>query len=137
MNLTLDTRDMNRLDTLLATAGRYFTSQVAGQILAEAAKPMLIRVRNDTRVRSGATRRDARIRTVAGVNGEVTRVLVGISKRRGKSGFRTRFQVKGTRYQRANDFLSQAEAETAFLVRDRFFMVAESRVARLLKRNRL
>lgn len=58
--------------------------------------------------RGGATRADQRIKIVEGRNGEVVRGLAGTSKGAGRVGWRTRFITLGTKFVRANDFITRA-----------------------------
>ncbi|RIV20327.1 hypothetical protein DYU11_19950 [Fibrisoma montanum] len=148
MNVTVDTTQLERLDGRLTRAGRFVSDrQVVGRALKKAGEPVLNRLRVNTPVgpgnerislrrstrrgyssnayrQGGATRRDARLKVVAGKGNEVARLLAGIDKRRGKVGWRTPFTTRGTRDRytktprryvgrvRANDFLGRTERET-------------------------
>ncbi len=158
MRFSVDESQLRALDRQLAEAGRAFTPRLTGSILVNAARPMLTALRNNTPVgkqrrygkgrlkrdgagdgtydRGGATRRDARIRQGSLTRGdEVATVVVGISKRRGRVGWRTRFTTQGTKRSRKNEFIRRTEDQTAGLVELRFAQSAQVVVSRILSRN--
>ncbi|CCH54483.1 hypothetical protein BN8_03658 [Fibrisoma limi BUZ 3] len=154
MEPLLDTRQLTNLNRQLNQAGRAFDDQVAGKVLRQAVQPMLPAMRleapvgagnerislrrrdnvnaNDYR-RGGATRRDLRIKLVAGVDGEAARVLIGVDKRRGKVGWRAHFITRGTVRMAANDFIQRTYDKTIAIVRFLFGEEAQSVVTKLLK----
>jgi hypothetical protein len=115
-------------------------TQRANSVLRKAVKPMLEKAQSEVPVshaggerislskrgatansyrRGGATRRDLRIKAVSPKANEVGRVLVGVSKRADKVGWRTIFITAGTKNRqtksganrgrvRANNFLQRA-----------------------------
>lgn len=131
MNPTIDSRTLDKLDKLMAQAGRVLDARVMGKALKEAAEPVLTATRREAPVgrykdvggefvslrattkrndyrRGGATRNDLRIKSVAGVGEEIARTLVGVSKKSGKVGWRTHFITRPTKHKpTANDFLGR------------------------------
>ena len=137
MQFTIDDSAIRDIERQLATVGKAFTPAVLGQIMTRAAQPMLTAVQDEAPVRTGATVRDARIRVVpAAASGESIRVLIGISKRRGKVGYRTRFRTQGTRFQSADDFLSRAETKGLAPTVAIFAASCQTVVSRILTRFR-
>lgn len=157
MQITLNDSELRDLDRRVAESGGAFTPRNVDQILAKAARPVLVVLRTNTPVgkgkmksksrtnkngtgdstydRGGATRRDTRIKVIKGAGGEVSAVLIGVSKRRGKVGWRTHFITRGTKRNRRNDFISRTESQTAGVVQSIFAASASEIVSRILARN--
>jgi hypothetical protein len=146
MRITFDTRDVNKLANAMRRYAHIMPPQKANSVLRKVVRPMLQRaqsevpVSNNARERTslrhrsagrnanayrqgGATRRDLRIRTVPAKASEIGRVLVGVSKRGDKVGWRTVFITKGTKMRqtkkganrgrmKANNFLQRANDAT-------------------------
>ncbi|KQS33969.1 hypothetical protein [Dyadobacter sp. Leaf189] len=75
--------------------------------------------------RGGATRRDIRIKLVPARGQETARVIVGVSKKSGKVGWRTHFITRGFtdrggRFHRPDNFLQNAYDYTIEIVRTSF-----------------
>ena len=142
VRFTFDDAQLRVFDAQLGRVGKVFTKGTSGKILRSALKPTLAAVKRNapvgkTKVRStgkfagrsgklkrdgtydkgGATRRDARILIVRGGNELETIGLVGISKSRGKVGWRAHLITRPNLNRRvANDFLGKSERETETLV---------------------
>lgn len=162
MQPTFDVAELRELDLSLAGIGRSFDARTAGATLLNAAKPMLVTTRQEAPVgrvpkfksatvvrgrrkgqartntgsyqRGGATRRDVRLKVVPGVGDEVARVLSGVDKRHGHVGWRAHLGTRGTRKQRADDWLSRAESRTVDIVISRLGTSAQLIVRRALTR---
>lgn len=135
MKLTVDLRELDQLAITLRDARSIYPKSVVSAALKEAAKPMLVAAKQEAPVgnrrryasnsntsgsmdRGGATRRDIRLKAVTFKGGSVG-VLVGVSKKRGRVGWRTQFITRGTKFMRRNDFLERAFNRTFDLVRGR------------------
>jgi len=75
--------------------------------------------------RGGVTRRDVRTKMVPGVAGESARAVIGVSKKKGKVGWRTHFITqgftdRGGRFHSGKNFLENAFESTIGVVRDNF-----------------
>jgi hypothetical protein len=146
MKVTFDTKEVDKLANAMKRYAHIMPTQKANSVLRKAVRPMLLRaqsevpVSNNSRERislkqrsagknanayrqGGATRRDLRIRTVPPKAGEIGRVLVGVSKRGDKVGWRTVFITQGTKMRqtkkganrgrmKANNFLQRANDAT-------------------------
>lgn len=137
MALTIDTRTLLDLDRKLAAVGKSFSGPAIKQVLRVAAKPALTALRANAPVRKGpvsakrkrteTTRGSARILTVDGRGEEIAAVLVGISKKRGRAGYKAPWQTRGTTtrmtrkgYNRgrmsANDYLDRTERQVGDII---------------------
>lgn len=154
MQLTVGTSELNELNGRLRRAGRSLDKKTLGPALLNAARPALNAVRQEAPVgegyervslshrrgrrndyrRGGATQRDVRQKLVDGVGDEVVRVLEGVSKKRGKVGWRTHFITFGTRFMRANPFIDRAVNRTLPEVISRFMGSVRQTVDRILTR---
>lgn len=142
MKIILNADQLTKLDATLQRYQHMLPPSVAANALRKSARPMfraakdLVPVSNDGREyvrlrregwsvhadanvgrRGGATRRDLRIKAVKGEHGEVGRVLVGVSQKNGKVGWRTHFITTGFtdkngRKHTGNNFLKQAYDQT-------------------------
>jgi hypothetical protein len=157
----LDANDIRTLAVDLAKAGRALDKQTSGQIMREAAQPMLTATRQEvpvgripffksaainrgrlkgspgdytgTYARGGATRRDLRLKVVDGIGDETARVLIGVDKRSGYVGWRTHFITRATaKDPSVNDFLSRAEGRTIDVVISRIGPAAQIVVRKIL-----
>ena len=159
MKIVIDTTDIDKLARAMSRYGGIMPTSKANQALRKAARPMLLKARQEVPVwkgdrerislaagraaigrgsdpnyyrKGGATKRDLRVMAVAPRFFEIARVLVGVSKRKGKVGWRTHFIEQGTqsRYTkkgrmyrgaiRANPFLQRSFDQTIFSVRKEF-----------------
>ncbi|QHV99223.1 hypothetical protein [Spirosoma endbachense] len=137
MRGSIDTRELFVLDRKLARTGRVVDARFMGRTMRVAVKPMLdiakrevpigqrlFRSQKVRRLKSGKTKRDGtydkggatkrslRILVVPGSQGEVVRVLVGASKKRGYAGWRTHLITRPNIHRRGvDDFLSRAESQ--------------------------
>lgn len=170
MNLTFDGSELRKLSRQLAATGKEFGKPQMKKALKGALKPLLDAARqyvpvgsrlnrstatftrrsgktvwDGTYDRGGATRRDLRIRIVEGEGAEVIRGLVGVSKARGRSGFRAHLITRSTANRRtqkganrgstrANDFLARAEAKGTPLAISELSAVAQKIVRDALVR---
>ncbi len=142
MAAQIDTTQLFALDVRLTQVGRVFDKTLMGQTLKDALKPTLDAAKQEVPVgqtsrkssltfrtrrgksrrdgtydKGGATKRDLRIRIVPGVQDEIVRGLVGVSKSRGKVGWRTHLITRKNLHRSApNDFLARAEQKTSGLV---------------------
>lgn len=132
MSVKVDMSEMEKLARGLDTYRSILPRSVSDSALRRSARPMLLSARRLAPVgdrlkdkRAGATRRDLRIKTVAPADGENSKVLVGVSKSKGKAGWRTNlitrgFTDRGGRFHRARDFLKDAYDYTIEIVRDNY-----------------
>jgi hypothetical protein len=106
--ITLDSKELAALSAGFSRYEAAIPRSVAAGALRESAKPMLNAARSAAPVgkpgkkalradyrRGGATRKDLRIRAVKGEGKEIGRVLVGVSQKKGKVGWRTHFITRG------------------------------------------
>lgn len=154
MEISIDTRQLQALEFRLNTVGRSLNKQTLSPALVDAAQPMLTAVRQETPVgpvpryksatitrgrnkggvrrttgsfaRGGATRNSVRLKAVEGVGNEVVRVLAGVSKKRGKVGWRTHFIKK--------DFVRLAYRRTFEVVTQRFMTSLTKTVDKIINR---
>jgi HK97 gp10 family phage protein len=157
MDIQVDTSKIKALEADLKTVGRSLDRQTLGPALVDASKPAVEAVREDApkgagyqRVslshkrgrknayrRGGATKQDVRSKAVEGVGAEVVRVLVGVSKKSGKVGWRTIFLTLGTkRGVRANPFIDRGVGRTINQVVNSFMSSVSNTVSRILTRAR-
>lgn len=158
INVVIDTTDIDRLAEAMKRYGGIMPTAKANQALRKSAKPMLSRAQTEVPVwrggrerislakgraaiarnsdpnyyrQGGATKRDLRIKAVNPRSKEIGRVLVGVSKKKGKVGFRTHWIEQGTsdRYTKsrayrgkikANPFLQRSYTATIDMVRTDF-----------------
>ncbi len=132
MSVKVDLSEMEKLARGLDTYRSILPRSVSDSALKRSSRPMLLSARRLAPVgdrlkdkRAGATRRDLRIKAVAPTGGENSRVLVGVSKNKGKVGRRTNlitrgFTDRGGRFHRARDFLKDAYDYTIEIVRDNY-----------------
>jgi HK97 gp10 family phage protein len=159
VRVTIDTTDITKLTEAMKRYGGIMPTTKANQALRKSARPMLLMARAEVPVwqgerervslatgraaikrgsnpnnyrKGGATKRDLRLKAVAPKRDEIARVLVGVSKRSGKVGWRTHFIEQGTkprytkngrRYRgsiRANPFLNRSYTQTIDMVRTDF-----------------
>ncbi|ACT96703.1 hypothetical protein [Dyadobacter fermentans] len=132
MSVKVDTSELEKLARGLETYKSIVPRSVSDSALRISARPMLLSARRLAPVgdrlknkRAGATRRDLRIKAVKPVGEENSRVLVGVSKSKGKVGRRTNlitrgFTDRGGRFHRARDFLKDAYDYTIEIVRDNY-----------------
>jgi|GEM_PF-3224787 len=150
MKVTFDTKDITKLAVAMTRYAKIMPAAKANSVLRKAVKPMyqrarmevpvsnggkektsLSKARNAIRQKSnpnahrqgGATRRDMRIKVVPAAPGEMGRVLIGVSKKSSKVGWRTHFITMGTKSRKtkrganrgsikANNFLERAFTTT-------------------------
>lgn len=139
---------LRMLEADLNRAGRNLDKRVLGPALHLASKPAVDAVRGAAPVgrspkaapdrpsqrRGGATRDDVRGRGVEGVDNEVVRELVGVSKKSGRVGWRTHFITGGTPRQRANPFIDRGVAATIDQVKARFMNAVQTITNRILSK---
>lgn len=136
MRLTVDLRELDNLRITLQQAKAQYPKSVVGAALKDAANPMLIAAKQEAPVgkklrykarnvanngsydRGGATRRDLRLKVITYKGGSIG-VLIGVSKKKGKVGWRTPFVTLGSKNNRKNDFLTRAFDRTFELVANR------------------
>jgi len=136
--IDIDVSELVALEKGLARYESVLPRSVAGSALRTAAKPMYQAARAGVPVgkkgnvqtgalaRGGATRRDMRMKIVSGTqHGEVARVLIGVSKKTGKVGWRTHFITRGFtdrsgKKHGPNDFLKVAFDATIITVQSTF-----------------
>lgn len=162
--ITADTKELEKLEKGLTQFNSILPKGVAAVELRKISRPVLQKVKalvpvgktksNDgwgkTRGpayrRGGATRADARIKVVNPNQGEIARVAVGISKAKGKVGWRTGFLTRGTKDRkrrngqstgsiRANNFLQKALDTTVIVVRSDFRELTLRAFERWAKKN--
>lgn len=147
MHLNTETADLRDLIVSLNQAGGDFTPQLAGRILIDAAKPLLIaeqqevpvgdipqyqsgavvrgirkgkpRTNIGTYARGGALRRSLRLKAVNPEGKEQARVIVGASKRTGQAGWRAHFIINGTQKMPPNNYQDRAYQRTKDVVENR------------------
>lgn len=146
MKLTVDTRSVDKLGEAMKRYGSIMPTSAANSVLRRAVSPMYraaqvevpvskngqlqtsIRHRGkgkaaDAYSTGGATRRDLRVKVVPPKANEIGRILVGVSKRANKVGWRTVFITHGTKQRKnkrgqnrgrvtANNFLQRAYDQT-------------------------
>jgi hypothetical protein len=146
MRVTFDTKEVDKLAESMKRYAQIMPTQKANGALRKVVRPMLRKAQSEVPVsnsgrerislrqrsagrnanayrQGGATRRDLRIKTVPPKAGEIGRVLVGVSKRGDKVGWRTVFITKGTKMRqtekganrgrmKANNFLQRANDAT-------------------------
>ena len=151
IKVTADTSGLNKVDQGLARYSKIMPTDTTNRILKKATKPMLNsakanapvskggRTRISLKHRSagknanayaqgGATRRDLRAKVVPPEKDESGRILIGVSKRSSKVGWRTNFITRGTRIRFSktgkslgrvskNNFLQRAYDQTMPMVR--------------------
>jgi len=137
--ITIDAKDLLKLAKGMETYRNAVPKSIAVKALREAIKPMLTATKNLAPVgsvvnysgragteRGGATRRDVRIRFVKEEGQEIARVLVGVSAKKGKVGWRTHFITRGFtdrggNFHRGQDFLKEAYDNTFDIVQAKFY----------------
>lgn len=121
--IKVDTKDLENLAKGLSRFKEIMPNSVANQALRKSVAPMLRATRSEVPVGNikggegyyetgGTTRRDLRIRIVKGVGEESSRAIIGVSKKKGKVGWRTHFITQGTSKMEANPFLERAYNST-------------------------
>lgn len=133
--IEVDIKEFQRLEKELRRYETTFRAPGA-KILRDATRPMVIKAKAEAPTgksisrngwgkktgpefaRGGMTKRDIRFTSVPPViNGEISRVLIGVSKRKGRVGWRTHFITKGFtdrggKKHGPNDFLQRAYDST-------------------------
>lgn len=156
MEISYDLTSLRNLEANLMRLPFQLQERTMQAALSEAARPMKTRMvqeaprgkgnlrvslsrrrgrSNDYR-RGGATRQDIRIRAVRDKVGEA-KVIVGVSKKSGKVGWRTHFITKGIagkRRIRPNDFLTRAFNQTIAQVTASLGQTIEKKVLAAMKR---
>jgi hypothetical protein len=140
MEVTVDFSSVQKLSNAISRYGRIMPTPKATAVLRKSASPMLRRAQSEVPVsmggrmrtslkhktlgaQGGATRRDLRIKSVQPNGAELARVIVGVSKRKGKVGWRALFILYGTKVRqtksganrgrvKANNFLLRAYSAT-------------------------
>ncbi|QRQ99714.1 hypothetical protein [Dyadobacter sandarakinus] len=128
MRVKIDTKELDKLAKGLSRYESVVPRSVKNTALRRSSKPMLDAAKKEAPVGraisgrnneegGGATRSDLRIKAVKPEPGEDSRVLVGVSKRRGKVGWRTHFITRGFtdrggKRHAPNDFLKRAYEST-------------------------
>ena len=157
MQITIDDSQLRAFDRQIAESRGAFTPRNLDGILVKVARPILKVLRSNTPVgkqrsrgkgrtkadgpgdgtydHGGATLRDTRTRIVKGGGDEVSAVIIGVSKRRGKVGWRTRFITRGSKHNRKNDFIARTERQTEGIPQAIFLEEANKVVSRILTRN--
>ena len=152
-----DTKEVDKIEKAMSRYSKIFPQNKANAVLRKAVRPMLMAAfvevpvsKGDERVslksargaikkgynpnylrQGGATRRDLRIKSVAPKGDELGRILVGVSKKASKVGWRTPFITHGTKERRTrggrstgkvapNNFLQRAYDQTISMVRTDF-----------------
>lgn len=138
---------MRQLVFDLEKTGRAFDTRLAGSILLDASKPLLIALQQEVPIgrvptyksptvnrgkrkgqtrsnagssaRGGALRRSLRIKSVSPEGQETARVIAGASKRREAAGWRAHFVIGGTKKMRANDYQARALQRTESVIVER------------------
>lgn len=152
--IRVDTSEIVKLAKAMEKYSRIFPKEKANAALRKAVRPMLAAAQieapvsfdGQTRVslkhrkkgnavnsyrQGGATRKDLRVKSVQAEGDELGRVLIGVSKKRGKVGWRTPFITKGTKERKTkkgkrtgrvspNNFLQRAFDRTFPSVREAF-----------------
>jgi HK97 gp10 family phage protein len=153
MEILYDLTGLRNLEANLVRLPFQLQERTMQAALSEAAKPIKTRMvqeaprgkgnqrvslkrrSNDYR-RGGATRQDIRIRAVRDKVGEA-KVIIGVSKKSGKVGWRTHFITKGVagkRRIRPNDFLTRAFSQTIAQVTASLGQTIEKKVLAAMKR---
>lgn len=152
MKITVDASELKKLETAMGRYALIMPTQKANSALKKSSQPMFRAAQSEVPVskggkerislrkrgvnanayrQGGATRRDLRVKMVKPEAGESARVLVGVSKRSSKVGWRTPFIVHGTKTRRtkkgynrgstkANNFLGRSFNKTIDFVRSDF-----------------
>lgn len=138
--MTVDARELMQLNAGFQKYQNAIPTSVAKKALREAAQPMLRSAKNLAPIgrvvdykagrldqsRGGATRRDLRLLFVKEEGEEIARVLIGVSQKSGKVGWRTHFITRGFKdrggsFHRGRDFLEQAHDYTFDIVQNSFY----------------
>lgn len=139
--ITLDAKELSRLNKGFEKYQNAIPVSIARKALREAAQPMLRSAKNLVPVggkiqkygkartdqdRGGATRRDIRIAFVKQENLEIARLVVGVSQKSGRVGWRTHFITRGFTdrggsFHRGKDFLTEAHDNTIGEVQNTFY----------------
>lgn len=130
--ISIDARELQQLDRGMSRYRNAVPKSVSNGALRKALRPMFRAAQaevpvgkgserislkrrgataNDYR-RGGSTKRDLRIKAVRAEGDEITRLILGVSKKRGKVGWRTHFITGGTERMGRNDFLQRAYDQT-------------------------
>ncbi len=149
--ITLDAKELMKLNEGFKKYGAAIPQSVAKKALRDAAQPMLTATRNNAPVggvinysgtshRGGATRRDVRMMFAKIEGEEIARVLIGVSMKSGKVGWRTHFITKGYTdrggsFHRGKDFLTEAYDNTIGIVQDNFYKTLFSGLVKWGKEN--
>ncbi|GAB3881278.1 hypothetical protein [Spirosoma agri] len=160
MRIQTDSTELYAMDRTLARVGRVFDARLMGKTLKTATQPVLGIARQEVpvgrrtfrsqltrRLRSGklkrdstydkggATKRSLRILIVPGGPGEVARVLVGASKKRGYAGWRTHWITRPNIHRvGVNDFLARTESRGTPLIEAGIGQIAQAVVETELRR---
>ena len=138
--MTVDAKELMQLNQGFEKYRNAIPPTVAKKALREAAQPMLRSARSLAPVgrvidykrdridqsRGGATRRDMRMMFVKEEGEEIARVIIGVSQKSGKVGWRTHFITKGYTdrgggFHRGKDFLGEAHEHTIDIVQNNFY----------------
>ena len=82
--------------------------------------------------RGGATKQDLRIKNIRLSKSNEAKVIVGVSKKKGKVGWRTHFIIHGTKFMKANDFMIRSANSTIDMVEKRYETKAKKLVGKHL-----
>lgn len=141
--IKIDANDLLKLADGLGTYKSIMPKSVASSALRKSVRPMYNsaqrlapkgrvvardgwgKYKGPDYARGGMTRRDVRIKMVPPVADESARAVVGVSKKKGKVGWRTHFITqgftdRGGRFHRGKNFLEDAFEFTIGIVRDNF-----------------
>lgn len=124
--MSFDASQAAALDRALGRYKQIIPNSAASKGIRKALKPMLEAAKSEVPVggrvskgkrseydQGGATRRDLRIRIVKPEGDEAARGLVGVSKKRGKVGWRTHLITRKNKNRKAPDnFLERAYRQT-------------------------
>ncbi|MCE6992100.1 HK97 gp10 family phage protein [Dyadobacter sp. CY323] len=169
MKVTFDTGQIDKLGEAMKRYAGIMPTNIANSALRKATRPMYraaqaevpvskggqtrtsLRYRKrgkaaDSFSQGGATRRDLRVKTVTPKSNEVGRILIGVSKRSGKVGWRTIFITHGTKMRKtkkgrntgrtqANNFLQRAYDQTIGPARIAFTRIYREAFSRWAKTN--
>lgn len=153
--ITLDATELMKLNSGFERYGHILPKSVVNKALKDAAQPMLRSARSLSPVgskiayttkggtdqdRGGATRRDVRLRIVKSEGEEISRLLIGVSQKSGKVGWRTHFITTGYTdpsggWHRGRDFLNEAYDNTIEIVRNSFYKTLFEGVVKWGKQN--
>ena len=158
MQFTIDDSAIRDIERQLATVGKAFTPTVMNQILVRSAQPLKTAVQNEIPIgsrrrrglgrlkrdgagdgtydRGGISRSQVRIWARPPRNDESGRILIGVSSQKGKVGWRQKFTLRGTKFQRANDYNTRAETAGLPLTLAIFGASCQTVVSRILTRFR-